>query len=1139
MSHPDGRQGAPLTSDLVVGPSHALRWGDYVQKGIVRSRLSPDRMLGKGGVPLWSASWLARAEEAAGADDFVAIMVGDFRFGNGICLSPAPQGEVLADGFLAIEHAAMTPEFDRQMYRRWLAALHVWRDRFDGRARYIFWCQFGQEVQNRLEGRHIVEGRYRHPTWNFEDVIGVLGSAVIDVRPLLQMPMHEVVRLFIDKSSHPSQIGYRFLEEALVQGREVREAYGRAVAEVEGALIDLARRLAAKHGRKVVITGRSVWLDTLVRYLGSKGGFKLAEAGLVLAPLDAAPGYPPISEWRGVVDIGDCAVVALSAGGFDLAPTLAAAFGTDRTFWYRQAWVDWEGGTDPVIRARKETPRFRHVTRALNDDERKVTPVLQDALVEIGPAGHPTWLGIRHLLDQVESGQLPLSGVANGMATHRIENEVLLTSNGVAFLAGGNHSVLKFATGELKPSDASIANFRENIGARMRHARDRGIRYAHLIFPDKQSVLEDEFPFGPVVKLGHRYLRGLSEDMRLQVLYPHAELKASAEPFYPLDTHLTDAGSLVVLRMLLRAVGIEADRRLDHIAERINKPLHWSGDLGSKLTPRLYQNGLRLDPDWRMASFQSPGGFNDGLVDILFSPQAPIAQTVLLFGDSFFRMMLDQLGAVFQRVICLRTRYYHPEMIELVKPDIVFSGNAERYLSNVDTDANASAFSLYPQLRGDSEAMPQEFLDAYRAITAPRSDFGMKYLDAQGVGSTGSQPDFVTSLATSRGAALGDIQRVLVATHHLFRWGGSELVAMELAEEVRARGCEVEIYCPFADTGVVDEVLGAGMVVHTDPERVDPGAYDLIYAQHQVMSRVLAHDDGRFVREGRLPVFVCAHLSPYEPMEFPGPFVEESVADVVVCNSEETASRLADFGARFQTPLVVQNPAPASFDAGRVRGPTRRVLKRLLSVGSALLPEELKQAFALLREQGVDVTCIGYPDNPRRLLPADVAAHDAVVCIGKTVQYALRGRKPVYCYDRFGGPGWLHAANHDESARVNFSGRGSSKRAAPQLVKELLEGYASAGDWAAGLSERTLAPYRLEGVVDELLRRAKLVRRESSQRAGRVPDAERADLLGRWKNEAATYLMVDRLFVARHPNAERFSASARTFAERLQQRPSA
>lgn len=315
----------------------------------------------------------------------------------------------------------------------------------------------------------------------------------------------------------------------------------------------------------------------------------------------------------------------------------------------------------------------------------------------------------------------------------RIENDVLVSGTGVAFLAGGNQQPLQYATGELTPSPESLRVFARNLTARSQDTAARGIAFAHVVFPDKQSVLTEEFPFQPVVRLGETYLDQLPEALASRVVYPVSELRQQPASCLPLDTHLSHTGSLVVLRNMLSAVDIVAPEALDRVAGRITKPRRWSGDLGSKLLPEQFQEALHLDPDWTIEEFNSGGGFNDGMVDVLLSPEAPVNATVLLFGDSFFRLMLRHLSGIFTRVICLRTRFYHREMVELIEPDIIFTGNAERYLSRVYSDENALPFALYRASRGVAEPFEPDFLEAWRSVSSPRAAQSRAFLASRGV----------------------------------------------------------------------------------------------------------------------------------------------------------------------------------------------------------------------------------------------------------------------------------------------------------------------------------------------------------------------------------------------------------------------
>lgn len=711
--------------DFIVGPSHTIRWKWHRRDGVVPGSASAEKIFGIGGAPVWSRALFEQAISGLSDDGHLALLVPDFRFGNAIALnSTASTGPLLQDGFLGIAPAALTTENDHRMLERSMVALRVWHERFGKRVRYVFWCLFGRQVHDRLAGKYVGAGRYHHPVFNYDEITAALPDLdIVDLSPLLSRPMHDVRRLFIDTSSHPSQVGYLLLNGLLFDGQEAMTAYDRAVSTVEADLVALAQQIRERVGRPVLVTGRSVWLDVLMQTLGATGAAKLAEAGLVLVPIDRGPGQPAPAEILLQYPLAGCQPVVVSAGGADLSQLLDRIFDTPPGFWHAPPVFDWESATEAAIHSRGETPRFTRIAAQLPTVPGAIRLNLPAHAVEQGPLGMPSWSGIVTLL-QALAEKLP------AYPSWRIEGEVLLTRCNVAFLIGGNHAVLKFATGELTPSAESLDSFRDNIAGRVALARNANCCYLHVIFPDKQSVLSDDFPFTPLHRLGDAYMARLDLLLRHHVLWPADQLKLETEsPFFPLDTHMTDHGSLAVLRMMLQAIGMEADSALERIGSRIVRLQRWKGDLGSKFDPPLSQEGLLLEPDWPQRKFISPGGFNDGMVDIVLNPKALADKTVLLFGDSFFRMMLSHLSAVFSRVICLRTRFLHPEMVTLIQPDVIFTGNAERYLSNVSPDIEAQAFALYPYLRGAQDlTMGGEFLAAWAAVTAPVSKRSKQFM---------------------------------------------------------------------------------------------------------------------------------------------------------------------------------------------------------------------------------------------------------------------------------------------------------------------------------------------------------------------------------------------------------------------------
>lgn len=705
---------------FIFGPSHALRWSIHARCKVVECIITPDRIIGWGGAPIWNKKLFQTAEDRVDESGRLVVFVGDFLFGNKICKDSANQpGSLMQDGFLGIDPSELNTVNNAAMLERGIKGVRAWHQQFGRRARFIFWCLFGRQVMDRAIGRHVHNNEYKHPTFNYVDVADRLRDInIIDLSPLLKIPAQETLRLFIDGSANPSQIGYLLLNNLLAEDALVTDAYNNAVAVFEAEMLAIARATRLRHQATVLLTGRSIWLDTFARYMGSDGADKLANEGIVLAPIEKTIGLKySIDNLPQGVSLGECSIFILSCDETNLSEVLAHKTGTLPETWKAIPVINWEGATKSIIRTRGETPKFTHLGGE-SSIENLTSFDLAPHMVELGPTGMPTWAGLQHMLLVVGATR---NEPVLSTCGYRIEGGVLL-SKGVAFLVEGNHSVLKYATGSLRPTEQSISNFVGNLHKRTKAAHSASVPYAHVIFPDKQSVLDEVFPFKPIRRLGADYLDAVGSTLCANVIYPLDALKSEEHSFWPMDTHLTDRGSLIVLEAMLKAVGVEASSALQHIERRINKPVSWSGDLGNKLKPPLKQDGVVLDPDWEPLVLRNNVGFNDGLIDILINPKATYNCTLLLFGDSFFRMMLQHLSAIFSRVICLRTRFMHEEMISLIKPDFMFTGNAERYLSHVASDTEATAFYLYPYMReGCDLSLSEDFLEAWAAITSPGS----------------------------------------------------------------------------------------------------------------------------------------------------------------------------------------------------------------------------------------------------------------------------------------------------------------------------------------------------------------------------------------------------------------------------------
>lgn len=318
---------------------------------------------------------------------------------------------------------------------------------------------------------------------------------------------------------------------------------------------------------------------------------------------------------------------------------------------------------------------------------------------------------------------------------------------------------------------------------------------------------------------------------------------------------------------------------------------------------------------------------------------------------------------------------------------------------------------------------------------------------------------------------------VLITQGRLRGMGGSEMIALEMAEHFAAAGSRVVVAARSIDDRIASLFTAVPGVEVRDSswsgldDRLTSVPFSLVWIHHNVVP-------GAVLRGAVDAPVVFAHLSATVAAEAPlVPGLEAALASAVVFNSPESRDAQVALGLYEQVAPerihVFPNPAPDPFAAVRDRVSGER--PRLLVVSNHI-PLDLHRA--LKRVEGTfDLTLVGQQTHlgatPRRVDADLVAAHDAVVSIGKTVQYALVAGRGVFCYDRFGGPGWLDADNVDGAAAMNFSGRGFDKRRPARLAGELIDGWERGLEFSRTYRETAMRRYQLTGALRDLEARIK------------------------------------------------------------------
>jgi hypothetical protein len=278
--------------------------------------------------------------------------------------------------------------------------------------------------------------------------------------------------------------------------------------------------------------------------------------------------------------------------------------------------------------------------------------------------------------------------------------------------------------------------------------------------------------------------------------------------------------------------------------------------------------------------------------------------------------------------------------------------------------------------------------------------------------------------------------RVLLSVARLVDFGGSEIVTLELAEAFDKLGWNVSV----ATFEVGDEINGYLKLIHADVYDLSSASpfpievyFDLVWMHHSVTAYDILLNKNILIHRA-----VFSSLSHFEPIESPP--LSMLPVDLYLVHSQENFKYFEEhYPLFFQNTKIFPNPCPLLFWK---KNRKRNKRLGLIALISNHIPPELNDLTCMLREVGIIVDIYGFQGRRVRVTPDIIKKYDCVITIGKTVQYCIAMKTPVFCYDRFGGDGWLNEENLRINMEHNFSGRGSRGRVdASILFREILDGY--------------------------------------------------------------------------------------------------
>ena len=278
------------------------------------------------------------------------------------------------------------------------------------------------------------------------------------------------------------------------------------------------------------------------------------------------------------------------------------------------------------------------------------------------------------------------------------------------------------------------------------------------------------------------------------------------------------------------------------------------------------------------------------------------------------------------------------------------------------------------------------------------------------------------------------MKNVLITNFGISKYSGSEINAITIAKRMKELGYKVYVAALNFSAPLYNEskeYIDVCINLKKDEFNFEEIEFDLIWAHHFFLLDWLIFD-----KKVKAKKVIYSSLSGKEYFEV-APIYGNSL-NLILANSPETQAYLQEEGLK-----SVQLLENYSFEEYFNRDIERNELRKI-AVVSNHVPEEVNIALNLLKEKGYEVEIYGEEGKQELITDKVLENYDVIITIGKTVQYCMSLKIPVYVYDRFGGAGYLKMDNMEQNRKHNFSGRSYEKKSEEELVNDIINDFPNA-----------------------------------------------------------------------------------------------
>lgn len=303
-------------------------------------------------------------------------------------------------------------------------------------------------------------------------------------------------------------------------------------------------------------------------------------------------------------------------------------------------------------------------------------------------------------------------------------------------------------------------------------------------------------------------------------------------------------------------------------------------------------------------------------------------------------------------------------------------------------------------------------------------------------------------------------KNILITNYEIATYSGSEINAATIAKRMKQLGYKV--YMAALDFGapLYDDVKDSfDVCIDFKKDQFDFSSveFEYIWAHHFFTLDWLIFEKGIKAKK-----VIFSSLSGKEYFEAPPVYANE--LNIILANSPETQAQLLEDG--IENVQLFENYSFLEYFKKDIK------IKHLknIAIVSNHVPEELNNTIPMLVEKGYNVDIYGIAGKQELITDKVLEKYDAIITIGKTVQYSMSLKIPVYIYDRFGGIGYLKMSNMEKNRAHNFSGRGYEKKTKEELCEDIINDFENVLPELEQIKQYALENFCFEKKVDNLIK---------------------------------------------------------------------